>query len=180
MRSRKRAVAGPQRARILRLVGPADVRPALRRIEAETSVSRVLHVASAELVELFDASFASVSRVIGDLLVELAGYRRTGEPHPLELFLVTDYPLTQEVIEGGEPRVVRRADPGADPAEAALLERLGFDSLLMLPLRSHGKSWGLVEVYADEDRIFPQEEVERALQIVARVGEVVAALEHRV
>lgn len=143
-------------------------------------MSRVLHVACAELVELFDASFASVSRVIGDLLVELSGYRRSGEPHPLELFLVTDYPLTQEVIDGGEPRVVRRADPRADPAEAALLERLGFDSLLMLPLLSHGQSWGLVEIYADEDRQFGQEDVERALKIVDRVGEVVAVLEHRV
>jgi GAF domain-containing protein len=143
-------------------------------------VSRVLHVACAELVVLFDATFASVSRVIGDLLVELSGYRRSGEPHPLELFLVTDYPLTQEVIDAGEPRIVRRADPGADPAEAALLERLGFDSLLMLPLRSHGQSWGLVEVYVAEDRVFAADDVEQALQMVARVGEVVAVLEHRV
>ncbi|MEO5576464.1 MAG: hypothetical protein ABIR67_11655 [Gaiellaceae bacterium] len=59
---------------------------------------------------------------------------------------------------------LRRADPGPDPAEAALLERLGFDSLLMLPLRSHGQSWGLVEIYGDVDR----------------VGELVAVLEHRI
>lgn len=152
----------------------------MQRIEAETSVSRVLHVACGELVQRFDASFASVSRVIGDLLVELSGYRRSGDAHPLELYLVTDYPLTQEVIDGGEPRIVRRADPGADPAEAALLERLGFDSLLMLPLRSHGQSWGLVEIYVDEDRVFEPEDVERAAQIVTRVGEVVAVLERRV
>ena len=153
---------------------------ALERIEAETSVSRVLHVACGELVELFDATFASVSRVIGDLLVELSGYRRSGEPHPLELFLVTDYPLTQEVIDGGEPRVVRRSDPGADPAEAALLERLGFDTLLMLPLRSHGQSWGLVEVYCDHDRVFADDEIAGARDLVDRVGEVVAVLEHRI
>lgn len=140
----------------------------------------MLHVACGELVQRFDASFASVSRVIGDLLVELSGYRRSGDAHPLELYLVTDYPLTQEVIDGGEPRIVRRADPGADPAEAALLERLGFDSLLMLPLRSHGQSWGLVEIYVDEDRVFEPEDVERAAQIVTRVGEVVAVLERRV
>lgn len=160
-------------------MAPADVEPALQRIEAETSVSRVLQVASAELVELFDASFASVSRVIGDLLVELSGYRRSGAAHALELYLVTDYPLTQEVVDGGEPHVVRRADPRADPAEAALLERLGFDSLLMLPLRSHGQSWGLVEIYVDEDRVFAADDVERATQIVERVGERVALLERR-
>jgi GAF domain-containing protein len=161
-------------------VATVDPGAALQRIEAETSVSRVLHVACGELVELCDASFASVSRVIGDLLVELSGYRRTGEDHPLELFLVTDFPLTQEVIDGGEPRIVRRSDPGADPAEAALLGRLGFDALLMLPLRSHGQSWGLVEVYAAEDRSFPPEQVEAAEVIVQRVGDVLAVLERRI
>lgn len=156
----------------------ADVSASLERIEAEATVSRVLHVACGELVQRFDATFACVSRVIGDLLVELSGYRRSGEPHPLELFLVTDYPLTQEVIERGEPRLVRRADPRADPAEAALLERLGFDSLLMLPLRSHGQSWGLVEIYGD-DRDFTDDEIEAANAIVERVGELLAVLEHR-
>jgi GAF domain-containing protein len=161
-------------------VAAADLQSALRRIEAETTVSRVLHLACAELVELFDARFASVSRVIGDLLVELSGYRRSGEEHPLELFLVTDYPLTQEVIDSEEPRIVRRADPGADPAEATLLERLGFDSLLMLPLCSTGQSWGLVEVYDDEDRAFAPEDVEQARLLLDGVGDVLAVLERRV
>ena len=161
------------------LVPSVDIATSLQKIQAEASVSRVLHVACGELVELFDARFASVSRVIGDLLVELSGYRRSGEPHPLELFLVTDYPLTQEVISGGEPRIVKRSDPGADPAEAALLERLGFDSLLMLPLRSHGQSWGLVEVYGD-DAEFPQGDIATARELLARVGQLVAELEQRV
>ena len=161
-------------------MAPADVSDSLDRIGAEHSVSRVLHVACGELVELLDATFASVSRVIGDLLVELSGYRRDGGEHPLELFLVTDYPLTQDVIQIGEPRVVRRADPGADPAEAALLARLGFDSLLMLPLRSHGQSWGLVEIYIEDDRTFSADEIGSAQAIIERVGELLAVLEHRI
>ena len=158
----------------------ADLSDSLDKIGAEHSVSRVLHVACGELVELLDATFASVSRVIGDLLVELSGYRSDGGEHPLELFLVTDYPLTQDVIQIGEPRVVRRADPGADPAEAALLARLGFDSLLMLPLRSHGQSWGLVEIYIEDDRTFSADEIESAQAIIERVGELLAVLEHRI
>jgi len=160
-------------------MAPVDISESLARVEAEQSVSRVLHVACGELVELVDARFASVSRVIGDLLVELSGFRRSGEPHPLELFLVTDYPLTQEVISAGEPRVVRRADPRADPAEAALLQRLGFDSLLMLPLRSHGQSWGLVEIFGD-DHEFANGEIETARAVVERVGELLAVLERRI
>ena len=160
-------------------VAHADVSPSLERIRAEQSVSRVLNVACRELVGLLDARFASISRVIGDLLVELGGYRRDGGERRLELFIVTDYPLTQEVIADGKPRVVRRADPGADPAEAALLERLGFDSLLMLPLRSHGQDWGLVEIYGD-DRDFDEQEIEVAASIVDDVGRILAVLEHRV
>jgi GAF domain-containing protein len=129
-------------------------------------------------VELLDAARCSMSRIIGDLLVELSDHLRSGESRPLELFLVSDYPLTQEVIEAGEPRVVVRSDPNADPAEAELLGRLGFDSLLMLPLRSRGQSWGLIEVYAN-DRRFADEEIQVAITLADRVGILLAELESR-
>ena len=154
----------------------AEVELSLERIAAETSVSRLLKATCVELVDLLDANRCSVSRIIGDLLVELSDYLRSGEQSKLELFLVSDYPLTQEVIEAGEPRVVARADPNADPAEAGLLERLGFDSLLMLPLRSRGENWGLIEVYAD-DRPFAEQEVQLAITVADRVGSLLAELE---
>lgn len=148
----------------------------LEKIAAETSVSRLLNVTCAELADLVDASRCSISRIIGDLLVELSEHLQSGEKATLELFLVSDYPLTQDVIDSGEPRIVQRSDPSADPAEAALLERLGFNSLLMLPLRSRGQNWGLVEIYAD-DRDFQPDEIELAIATVDRVGELLAALE---
>ena len=61
----------------------------------------------------------------------------------------------------GEARVVVRSDPNADRAKAELLERLGFDSLLMLPLRSRGQNWGLFEIYSN-DRPFAQDQIELA------------------
>jgi GAF domain-containing protein len=154
----------------------ADIERRLEKIAAETSVSRLLNVTCAELVELLDASRCSISRIIGDLLVELSDHLRSGVEPKLELFLVSDYPLTQDVIDSGEPRIVQRSDPSADPAETALLERLGFDSLLMLPLRSRGQNWGLVEIYAD-DRDFQPAEIELAIATVDKVGELLAALE---
>ena len=94
----------------------ADVDRSLEKIRAETSVSRLLNVTCSEIAALLDASRCSVSRIIGDLLVELSDFHRSGDPPALELFLVSDYPLTQEVIDSGEPRVVLRNDPSADPA----------------------------------------------------------------
>ena len=155
-----------------------NVEASLERISAQTSVSQLLTVASTELAGLLDARRVSVSRVIGDLLVELSNYDRSGQELPLELFLVTDYPITQEVIEQRVPRIVLRRDPDADEAETALLEKLGFESLLMLPLHSGGQSWGLVEIYGDGREFLP-DEVEHAAAVVAEVGTVLAGLEGR-
>ena len=152
-----------------------NVEQSLARISAETSVSSLLNTACAEIVTMLDAAGCSVSRTIGDLLVELAQCMRADNSLPLALYLVSDYPLTQEVIEQGEPRVVSRADPNADPAETDLLARLGFDSLLMLPLQSRDR-WGLVEVYGD-GREFGADEVETAATLVGGVGELLAELE---
>ena len=154
----------------------AEVELSLARIASQTSVSRLLQATCVEFVELLGASRCVISRIIGDLLVELSDHVRSGEYRALELFLVSDYPLTQTVIEAGEPRVVVRSDPNADPAEAALLERLEFDALLMLPLRSRDQNWGLIEVYSHE-RGFAAQEVEVAITVTDRVGTLLAELE---
>ena len=157
-------------------MGKAAVAGAVERIGTETTVSRLLYAACTELVELLDAPRAVVSKVIGDLIVELSEHDRADNQRPLELFLLSDYPLTQEVIETGDARVVLSSDPEADPAETALLRRLGFDALLMVPFRSRGKSWGLVEIYGAEPG-FEQGEIEAACAVVEAVGELLAELE---
>ena len=50
----------------------------------------------------------------------------------------------------------------------------------MLPLRSHGQSWGLVEIYIEATAPSPRIEIESAQAIVDRVGELLAVLEHRI
>lgn len=144
-----------------------DVEESIARIGAETSVSQLLRVACRELAAQTDAEHVSISRAIGDLLVELAHHERTGRELPLELYLVSDYPLTRDVLESGEPRSAASTDPDADAAETELLERLGYDALLMLPLRSAGRSWGLVELYAGGGVDFHDEARARATALVA-------------
>jgi hypothetical protein len=70
-----------------------EVERSLEKISAETSVSRLLHVTYAEIAALLDASRCSVSRIIGDLLVELSDFHRSGDPPSLELFLSS--PITR-------------------------------------------------------------------------------------
>src|SRR3954464_2869857 len=91
-----------------------------------------------------------ISRVVGDLLVSLVEFSR-GERAPDigHEYLISDYPLTHEVITAGQLRAVSLLDDDPEPTEAELLEKLGFESLLMVCMPSGGTCWGLVEVYGE-------------------------------
>ena len=108
---------------------------AAEALERATTVPELLRASCVALVELLDASACAISRVLGDVLVALTEYAPAGESLQLgQGFLVTDFPLTQEVIRRGESRAASLLDDDPDPQEAALLEELGFDSLLMVPM----------------------------------------------
>ena len=146
-------------------------------MEAETTIRGLLGTACREGVELFDATACAISRVIGDLLVGLDEHTTSGRPlaHGHE-YLISDFPLTREVVETGEPRWVSRLDADADENEAALLSKLGFESLLMVCLPTSDSCWGLVELYAEHGR-FNAERAELAARFAHRVGELLERLE---
>jgi transcriptional regulator with GAF, ATPase, and Fis domain len=141
------------------------------KVRAETTVRGLLATTCEELVALLDATACAVSRVVGDLLVGLDEHTLSGRPleHGHE-YLIPDYPLTQEVVESGEPRQVSRLDPDADQTEADLLAKLGFESLLMVCLPSGGACWGLVEVYTEKGRFADgqPEVVQRLARLVGK------------
>lgn len=137
---------------------------------APSAVPQLLSGTARRLVESIDGAAACVvSRVIGDLLVDLTQHSPSGRIDSGHEYLVSDYPLTQQVIESREPTVVSTSDPDADPAEADLLKRIGFQSLLMIPLETKGESWGLVEVYGDA-RGFSDADVRTATEVAAETG----------
>jgi hypothetical protein len=150
----------------------SDVAAAAEQLHAAASVAELLGLTAESFVQLLNAPACTISRIIGDLLVDLVQHQREGKPSRLgHGYLISDYPLTRAVIEDSEPRTVYTGDPGADEAEAALLGELGFDSLLMLAIESTGAAWGLVEVYGKNGRRFEPEDVERAQALAAEVGE---------
>ena len=59
---------------------------------------------------------------------------------------LSPFPLTRRVLEEGMIAVVDAEDPGADPAEAALLRSAGMRGLVMLPLIAKGEAIGIVEL----------------------------------
>jgi hypothetical protein len=104
------------------------------------------------------------------LLIALAEF--TKSQHPLELgheYLISDYPLTLEVVQQGRARTVSLLEDEPEPNEAALLEQIGFESLLMVCLPASGGCWGLVEVYAD-GQSFGEQHAVLAEKIAAATG----------
>ena len=146
-------------------------------LQAETTIRGLLGTACREAVHLLDASACAISRVIGDLLVGLDEHTISARPlaHGHE-YLISDFPLTRQVVESGAARWVSRLDTAADEHEAALLGQLGFESLLMVCLPAAGACWGLVEVYNERGR-FDERQAELASRLAVETGAQLERLE---
>jgi GAF domain-containing protein len=156
--------------------GSRSVAAAAERLRNATSVAQLIGLTAESLVLVLDVAACTISRVIGDLLVDLVQHRREGDPAPLgHGYLISDFPLTRAVIETREPEIVYSEDADADRAEVDLLAELGFDSLLMLAIEAADSAWALVEVYAN-DRRFDRTDVELAQVLVAEAGAVLEQL----
>jgi GAF domain-containing protein len=130
----------------------AQASAAVARAEA---VPELLSLAAGAAANLVGGKACAVSRIVGDVLVSVAEHTPSGRSLSLgQGFLVSDFPLTREVIERRRIEVLSVADEDADPAETELLKALGFEALLMAVLEVSGEPWALVEVYDGGDRRF--------------------------
>ena len=154
----------------------SDIAAAAEQLRGASSVAELLGLTAESFVGVLDAPACTISRVIGDLLVDLVQHRREGMVNRLgHGYLISDFPLTRAVIEDREPKTVYTGDPDADAAETGLLAELGFDSLLMLPIDSEDAPWGLVEVYGNGRR-FEARDVDVARALAAEAGEALRRL----
>jgi GAF domain-containing protein len=155
-----------------------DVEAAEQALEEEQTVPALLRAAARLLVEATGAHAAAVSRLVGELIVDMANFTRDGRSLVLGYgYLVSDFPLTREVVERREPRTVALDDDSADEKEVALLNELGYASLLMLPLERAGQSWGLVELYHLAGGRFVDGDVELARRLVLRTAELLERID---
>jgi GAF domain-containing protein len=69
------------------------------------------------------------------------------------------------------------SDPGADLGELALLGRLGYESLLMVPVVCRDERLGLLEAYGLNERPWTRSEINRARIISYQLGAVLDGLE---
>ena len=153
---------------------------AAEALERETTVPGVLRAACVLLTNDLEAHACNLSRLVGQLLVDLSEHTLDGRTLQLGRgYLLSDFPLTQTVIELRTPRIVSLFEPDVDQSEAELLRALGFDSLVMLPLVLEDSCWGLFEIYRRGTRVFVDEDVARATAIVECTSEILEAHQRR-
>jgi hypothetical protein len=128
--------------------------------------------------ELLGGSGCAISRILGEVLVELAEFAGTRKTLYLgHGYLISDYPLTREAVEKREARSVYVHDPDADEREVELLKELDFTSLLMVPICVGKAVWGLAEIYREGVPRFVDVDAQLATEVFDFVGERVAQLE---
>lgn len=146
----------------------------LDALEQARSVADLLRVLAQALTAALGAEACLVSRAFGDMLVDLVEHSPGHSIPGGHGYLISDYPATQRVLERGRPESILVSDPDADAREVELLERLGFQSLLMIPISIDSERWGLVEVYRAER--FSDADVRRVEPLVTRTAELIPEL----
>ena len=147
-------------------------------LRAAATVPELMQTAARVATATLDGDGCAISRILGDVLIELAEF--AGDRATLYLghgYLISDYPLTREAIERREPRTVYAPDPDAEPNEVALLDELGFTALLMVPICPGPDVWGLAEIYREGVQRFVNADAERANRLFDLVASRVAELE---
>ncbi len=124
------------------------------------------------VARLLGADDVSLMWVVGDELELLSdNHDPPGERWPL-----SDYPATVRLLDTHVAGQVIVGDPESDPDEIAELIRLGYGSMLMVPVRVAGGRRALVEVYRTHSQAFTSTEVDRARVVAQQFGPVLARL----
>ncbi len=142
-----------------------DLEDVLRRF---TDHATAVTGAAATAVSLWDRE--------RDVLITLTDYENhvVGEIAQADQeYPLADYPDSRRVMEQCVPLVISTGDQCIDPAERSILERLGYRSLLMMPLVSRGESIGLMEIADVRDRVWDED-----MDFFGALCDVVAAAVH--
>ncbi len=146
-------------------------------IWAEASVDGVLERLSKSVTFVVGATGALISRVEGERLADAVRHSmRDIDLGEDTAYLISDFPVTQEVLERMTVKSISFLDEDLDRAEAFVLRELRMNCALLLPLVVHGRSWGLVEVYDMRLRRYSREDEAVAGFLVGQAGLRIASL----
>jgi diguanylate cyclase (GGDEF)-like protein len=135
-----------------------------RALSSSLDLTDVLAVLLDRVSRLTGATGTAVSRWDRDRNVLVTMVHHSNGSSPLaedeQEYAVADFPSTECVLHTQQPVQVRASNPRDDSRERALIEQLGFRSLLMLALVARGETIGLMEIVDVNDRAFTPQDVE--------------------
>jgi hypothetical protein len=109
----------------------------------------------------------AISMIEGEELVVIG---HAGPNRAEERWRIAEYPETARLLRELGTAQVHVTDPEADPAEVALLQKMGYGSMLMLPVSCAGQAIGLFEAFSATGRPFSRFEIGRARIMALQVG----------
>lgn len=148
-----------------------------RAVSSSLQLSDVLMHAAITLSRVLRVDYCSLSDYLPDqnAIVTTALFSSDADVSELgdigHFFSLDEYPTTKQVLESGQPIVIRLDDPNADQAEIRQLQRDNVFTSLLIPLRLRGKSLGLAELFSsDPQRTFKPEEIQFAGALADQVA----------
>jgi EAL domain-containing protein (putative c-di-GMP-specific phosphodiesterase class I) len=168
--------------RTLLSLSPAAPHPAggldLHHVTAELAgltqradLDRALTSAAQALgVDMINVSVVDDARVLREVIATPSGADET-------LYRLADYPATVAALRDGVMLEVQVGRPGADPAEEAVLTRLGMAGLLLVPLVSGPRRIGVLEMYVRRTRRWTGRDLQHARILAQHVIYALARIE---
>ena len=154
-----------------------DTMDASAAIWAEETVDEVLERLSRSVTFVLGATGALISKVEGRRLADAVRHSlRDIDLGEDTTYLISDFPVTQDVLEKISVKSISFLDHDLDRAEAFVLRELRMNCALLVPLVVHGRSWGLVEIYDMRLRRFTSEDEGVAWFLVGQAGRRIESL----
>ena len=128
----------------------------------------------AELADAVEAIKAELGA--DDLLIsvvqddELVVVGAGGPDRLFDRYVISEYPETERLLRERDSSQVLVSDPEADAGEVAVLRKLGYGSVLMLPICCAGRTIGLFEAYRRTEQPWSRFEIGRARIIALQLG----------
>ena len=154
-----------------------DLLDASAAIWAAKSVEGVLDRLSKSVAFVVGATATVISKVEGSRVADMTRHSlRDIDLGEEAAYLISDFPVTREVLEQACVKSISFLDGDLDSAEAFVLRELQMNAAILLPLVVHGQSWGLVEVYDMRLRRFSTEDEALASFLVSQTGRRIESL----
>ncbi len=153
---------------------------AARAVSSTRQLDDIMGVIARKMTESTDAVGCTISRWDreADSVVTWVTFRQRQVEYadaPGEIYPLTLYPATREVLHHQSYRLITHSDLAAEPSELELMQQAHISSLLMVPLVVSGQVIGLVEVFEDSVvRRFAADEIDLILGLTNQAAIAIA------